>query len=233
MAEKRPPNHIHPVLRVLLAIASLGSGVVAYFAIMRAHTPEVGGVAFVVLAGVLAVFAVIGRRPRRINWNGNSADFDPEATDKLVELLEGLPSDLKTSVAQAMAEAAPRSVNVQRAASEVSVETVFEAEVVSRLRRLGYVISSEVEMTNGVVDAVIVVGSLRYGVEALRRTVPLHRIRVRTSRARTANLAGLIVVLPNNADLDLYRATFGDDEYVWFYEIGQLARLRDRLGPPQ
>jgi hypothetical protein len=165
----KSPGSIPLWLRIVLGLASGGSAVVGYFAIMRPDTPEVGGVAFVALAGLFAVLAVIGRVPQKVNAGSMGVEFGE--AERLVKAAEPLPPESRIELAESLRDR-PGVSPAQRLASEaIQSSAEFEQLVISTLDKRGWLEAIPSEPRDLGVDAIINIDGKRYAVEvkALRR----------------------------------------------------------------
>ena len=207
-------GEIRPWVRILLALASAGSAVIGYFAIMRANTPEVGGVAFVALAGLFAVLAVIGRVPLKVNAGSVGVEFGEAA--KLVEASEDIPPTSRAEFAERL-QAQGDSNPTYRVASDAILASVdFERLVVEILEANGWVDrdfdNSLRKYANTGLDLVIRIEGRRFGVmiKATRRLMQSSDAARLLQAAKRLKLYGAVIIIPDQAlNVDALRVLDG------------------------
>jgi hypothetical protein len=196
----RQSGQIRPWIRIGLALASLGSGTIGYFAIMRPDTPEVGGVSFVGLAAIFGVLAVVGRVPYKVNAAGVALEF-PDA-EKIAEAAEDLPKASRVRLAQNLRVQAGDTPTLKIASDAILAGAEFESLVLGLLEAAGWVdeISSNVRAGDGGVDVVIRVRDLQYAVmiKATRRAAVAATEVARLQMAvRSLGVDGALIIVPD------------------------------------
>ncbi len=192
----RKPGAIAAWIRILLAVASLVSGAAGFIAIMRPGSTEVGGAAFVALAGLFALLAAIGRVPQKVNAGSMAVEFAEVAP--IVRAIEDLPSASRSEVAETLRND-PASTPAQRLASEM-IQTGVELErlVLRRMAELGW-IERHYPFGDRGFDAIATIGGNRYAVEikAMRMTSALTQAvrQLESVLAGQHDLAGGILVV--------------------------------------
>jgi hypothetical protein len=199
---KRPkdPGAIAPWLRVVLGLASIGSGVIGYFAIMRAATPEVGGVAFVGLAGLFGVLAAFGRVPLKVTAGNFAVEFNEAA--KIVEAAEPLPPAERVLFAERLRDHADDNPAFKIASDAILAGADFETLVIAALRAEGWIDDNFVGIPlDSGLDVVIRVGDQRVavGIKANRDAVrALDAARLQFA-AQRFQIEQVLIIVPDSA----------------------------------
>jgi hypothetical protein len=135
--DPKDPGAIAPWLRIVLGLASIGAGIIGYFAIMRAATPEVGGVAFVGLAGLFGVLAAFGRVPLKVTAGNLAVEFSEAA--KIVEAAEPLPPAERVLFAERLQEQSSDNPAFKIASDAILAGADFESLVIATFRAAGWI----------------------------------------------------------------------------------------------
>ncbi|QHC67364.1 hypothetical protein GSU68_12845 [Rathayibacter sp. VKM Ac-2759] len=154
-------------LGVIATLLSAVSSVVMY----REGSPEVGGVAFVAVAGALFVLAAVGRVPSKIGFGASgTVEFDAQRADDLADILSRLDSADRATLSSLLS--ATRDETVQSALTQANEEANFEERVLAEVEQVrGVSVDRDVSVPTGgrgrpmILDAVINLNGQKLAVE--------------------------------------------------------------------